>query len=320
MIVELNGSRRGGWLFAEGTPYARRSLPPNLVIREFSQYAVSGTELPDGWSIESFVVAPWFGQPGGGTGFRLLDQNGRTGPLLRLIDSGSFTPVGRDEVDALPPPSGRLEVPELDLGRFPEPCRRIVRAWYQWRVIATRGRYPFVGASGIPGLGANIVPLLTDSEVRWGEEEPTVTEGGVLQFTLGGIGFGFFLNTDDKWVVRQRDRNTWHNNQGFLLLEDAQKFLLSLIAEEARTLRGLPSIGTGWYRSRPDCGIELVRYEQDSSAGTVFVRPAGSQSQYLAWMDAWEALRFGPAFGHGYDELHTILSRGIPAEWFVEIG
>ncbi|TDZ77529.1 hypothetical protein DE4585_04924 [Mycobacteroides salmoniphilum] len=318
MIVELSGSQRGGWLYADGTPYAQRSLPPNLVIREFSRFELaSGGKLPDGWRIEAFVVAPWFGQPGGGSAFRLLDQNSNTGPLLRLIDAGLAEPL-RPEIDTLPPPAHQISAPAFDLGDCPEPCRPIVRAWYQWRIIATGGRCPFVDAERFPWLPENLSPLLTVSEAQWGEQQPAIADS-VLTFSLGGIEFGFYLNTDDKWVVRQCDRNTWHKNWGFLLLEDAQKFLLYLIAEEARTLRGLPNIGTKWYRDRPARGIEFVRTEQDSRAGAVLVRPAGSTSEHLAWMDEWEATRFAPAFGHSYEELRTVLSQGIPPAWFVEI-
>ncbi|MGV0625318.1 TNT domain-containing protein [Mycolicibacter minnesotensis] len=319
MIVELNGSRRGGWLYGEGTSYAQRSLPPNLVIREFSKYELTGTVFPDGWRIEQFVVAPWFGQPGGGTGFRLLDQNGHTGPLQRLIDSGTFTPVRVETVEGIPSPPRPVGALNVGLGEFPEPCRPIVRAWYQWRIIATNGRRPYADENSFPWPNTDPASLLSASEVEWGEQEPAVSEPGVLTFSLGGIEFGFFLNADDKWVIQQHDRNTPRTDWGFLLLEDAQKFLLALIAEEARTLRRLPNIATGWYRSSPDVGIELVRYSQDGVKGAVFVRPAGSNSQYLARMDAWEAARFAPAFGLGYDELHAVLCQGITSEWFAEI-
>ncbi|OBK81846.1 hypothetical protein A5649_10315 [Mycolicibacter heraklionensis] len=313
--MELNGSQRGGWLYADGTPYAQRSLPPNLAIREFSRFELTGgAGLPDGWQIEAFVVAPWFGQPGGGSAFRLLDQNKHTGPLLRLIDAGLATPL-RTELDALPSPLEQMPAPTVDLSDFPEPCRRIVRAWYQWRIIAIGGRRPYVDDERFPGL----VPLLTASETQWGEQQPSMTDG-VLTFSLGGIEFGFYLNTNDKWTVRQRARNTWHDDWIFLLLDDAQKFLLYLIAEEARTLCGLPNIGTSWYRDKLAHGIAFTRYQHDSRAGAVFVHPTGSQSEYLAWMDEWEATRFAPAFGCSYDELHTTLRHGIPPEWLTEIG
>lgn len=319
MIVELNGSQRGGWLYADGTPYAQRSLPPNLVIREFSRFELTGGgTLPDGCLLRTGVVAPWFGQPGGGTMFRLIDRNNQTAPLLRLIDVGLATPL-RTEIDTLPAPPEQVVAPAIDLSDCPEPCRPIVRAWFQWRIIAINGRQPYFDESAFPWLPADLARLLTESEIRWGEQQPAVTDSA-LTFSLGGIEFGFYLNTDDKWVVQQHDRGTWHKNWGFLLLEDAQKFLLCLIAEEARTLRGLPNIGTGWYRDRPATHeIEFARHQQDSRAGAVFVRPAGSNSEYLAWMDEWEATRFAPAFGYSYDELHTVLSQGIPPEWFVEI-
>lgn len=318
MIVELTGSRRGGWLYADATPYAQRSLPPNLVIREFSRFELTGDEdLPYRWRIEAFVVAPWFGQPGGGQGFRLLDENNHTGPLLRLIDTGLAKPI-HTEIDTLPPPAEQIVAPAIDLSDCPEPCRPIVRAWYQWRMIAIGGQLPYVDAQRFPWLPKDLPRLLTASERQWGEQQPAIHDG-VLTFSLGGIEFGFFLNTDDKWVVQQCDRNTWHNDWGFLLLEDAQKFLLYLIAEEARTLRCLPNIGATWYRDRPADGIELVAYQQDTRAGAVYVRPEGSTSQYLAWMDQWEAARFAPAFGYSYNELHTVLSEGIPPQWFADI-
>jgi hypothetical protein len=77
------------YLFPAGTPVERRSLPP--------------TSLRDGARLHRFImtadvlvrgelVAPWFGQPGGGLRFRLAeDFRGIrdlvvTGALARLAD------------------------------------------------------------------------------------------------------------------------------------------------------------------------------------------------------------------------------------------
>ena len=61
-VLDRIGHESGSQLFALGTPFAMRSLPPDMVGAEYHRYRVVDT-LPD--AREGTAVA-WFGQPGGG--------------------------------------------------------------------------------------------------------------------------------------------------------------------------------------------------------------------------------------------------------------
>jgi len=75
--LELLGSARGRVLAAANTPLAQRSVPAEYAERALSRLRVQAP-LPV-WQVH---VAAWFGQPGGGTRYRL------TQPVAELIASG----------------------------------------------------------------------------------------------------------------------------------------------------------------------------------------------------------------------------------------
>jgi hypothetical protein len=84
------GSPLGSRLMAQGTGYAARALPPDRLgsaRRTYRLVAASPLVAQGRLSLEEAVVAPWFGQPGGGRTFRVLDERGRAltvDELLRL--------------------------------------------------------------------------------------------------------------------------------------------------------------------------------------------------------------------------------------------
>lgn len=64
-VIDRFGSPRGRVFSAEGTAFARRSLPPEHLANGYRRYRVA-KELP----VWRAVSAPWFGQPGGGERYR----------------------------------------------------------------------------------------------------------------------------------------------------------------------------------------------------------------------------------------------------------
>ncbi|HYS34085.1 MAG TPA: TNT domain-containing protein, partial [Pseudonocardiaceae bacterium] len=52
---------------ADGTPFARRSLPPDHLAAGYHRYEVTA-DLP----VWRTLSAPWFGQPGGGERYRAV--------------------------------------------------------------------------------------------------------------------------------------------------------------------------------------------------------------------------------------------------------
>jgi hypothetical protein len=57
--LDRYGSEYGGFLSPLGTSYARRAIPPSNL--DYHAYVVVKA-----FRVDSGVVAPWFGQPGGG--------------------------------------------------------------------------------------------------------------------------------------------------------------------------------------------------------------------------------------------------------------
>lgn len=67
-LIDRFGPERGRLVFAGGTPFEQRSLPPTH--RDFSCRAYRVT-APAGLEVLGGPVAPWFGQPGGGEMYEL---------------------------------------------------------------------------------------------------------------------------------------------------------------------------------------------------------------------------------------------------------
>ncbi|MFJ4657935.1 TNT domain-containing protein [Nocardia sp. NPDC088792] len=87
--VDRYGYPGGGWLAPEGTPYAQRALPPDTLHNKkpLLGYETTGNPLPSGWRIEQSDVAPWFGEPGRGIQYRILNEEGETGTVDELIQA-----------------------------------------------------------------------------------------------------------------------------------------------------------------------------------------------------------------------------------------
>ncbi|MFI1918665.1 TNT domain-containing protein [Nocardia sp. NPDC020380] len=85
--MDRYGYPGGGWLAPEGAPYAERALPPDTIPngKPLLGYVTTGRPLPPGWRIEQSEVAPWFGEPGGGLQYRILNEHGETGSVNELI-------------------------------------------------------------------------------------------------------------------------------------------------------------------------------------------------------------------------------------------
>jgi hypothetical protein len=66
-VIDRFGTPEGRVFSADGTPFARRSLPPDHLAAGYRRYRVT-VELP----VWRTLSAPWFGQPGGGKRYRAV--------------------------------------------------------------------------------------------------------------------------------------------------------------------------------------------------------------------------------------------------------
>jgi Tuberculosis necrotizing toxin len=95
-VVDRFGHPGGSWMSPEGVPFAERSLPPSSVEKSYYQYVVADpAKLPPGYTIERSLAAPWFGQPGGGVQYRILDPDGNNASIQDLIDAQYLRRVER---------------------------------------------------------------------------------------------------------------------------------------------------------------------------------------------------------------------------------
>ncbi|MFI6431406.1 glycohydrolase toxin TNT-related protein [Rhodococcus oryzae] len=92
-IIDRFGGPHGAYLSPEGVPFTDRALPPDSLGAGYHQYRVTGIPLPYGWRIEASVIGPGFGQPGGGTQYRLIDESGARPSVERLEAVGYLSAV-----------------------------------------------------------------------------------------------------------------------------------------------------------------------------------------------------------------------------------
>ena len=83
------GFQGGGFLAPDGTSFAQLALPPFSQVVPYFEYIVNDpASLPPGYQIELSQVASYFGQPGGGVQYRIIDPFGKDGTVQALLDSG----------------------------------------------------------------------------------------------------------------------------------------------------------------------------------------------------------------------------------------
>ncbi len=84
------GASTGSFLTPDGTKFSQVVLAPYSQVQPYAQYMVKDpAKLPPAVTIEQSIVAPWYGQPGGGTQYRFLFAGTSNDvPVEYLIDAG----------------------------------------------------------------------------------------------------------------------------------------------------------------------------------------------------------------------------------------
>ena len=78
---------RGDFMGAAGDSYPGRGLAPGS-SGDYHRFHGTGKELPEGWEVRYGAVADAFGQPGGGTQWVVVDNNGEIVLIHDLIEDG----------------------------------------------------------------------------------------------------------------------------------------------------------------------------------------------------------------------------------------
>ena len=100
-IIDRFGSEFGRYLAPDGTPFADRSLAPELVSGDYNRYIVTGKALPSGWQVLEGPVEPFYGQipSPGSIQYMIVSPDGIKPTVDELVRLGIFDDYG--------PPFGR---------------------------------------------------------------------------------------------------------------------------------------------------------------------------------------------------------------------
>ncbi|MEB3032540.1 TNT domain-containing protein [[Mycobacterium] nativiensis] len=100
-IIDRFGSAGGRYLAPDGTPFADRSLAPELVGGNYNRYMITGEPLPPGWQIVEGPVEPYYGQTPapGATQYMITAPDGVRPTVRELVKLGILDDYG--------PPLGR---------------------------------------------------------------------------------------------------------------------------------------------------------------------------------------------------------------------
>ncbi|AZI57428.1 DUF4237 domain-containing protein [Nakamurella antarctica] len=82
------GSERGAFLGKPGDLFTARSIPPESLGKAYKTYQTTGKALPPGSHVEQSIIAPWFGQAGGGTQYVVIDISGEKVSVEKLLEWG----------------------------------------------------------------------------------------------------------------------------------------------------------------------------------------------------------------------------------------
>lgn len=90
--IGLVNNQVGDFMAAEGDTYPSRGLAPGT-SGDYNLFAGTGEPLPPGWEARYGETGEAFDQPGGGTQWVVVDEDGNTILIQTLIDDGYLSPI-----------------------------------------------------------------------------------------------------------------------------------------------------------------------------------------------------------------------------------
>jgi hypothetical protein len=124
LLVDNFGQESGSYLYADGTPFQQRSLPPSALntTDPAFPYGYHRYEVARPFTVRAGPVAPWFGQPGGGLQLKVeadfLPERPPLATIRWLLRAGYLRRVAADPepaqaAPAAPPPGRPADPTEL---------------------------------------------------------------------------------------------------------------------------------------------------------------------------------------------------------------
>lgn len=97
--IGLVNNQVGDFMAAEGDIYPSRGLAPGT-SGDYNVFAGTGEPIPPGWEVRYGETGEAFDQPGGGTQWVVVDENGNTILIQTLIDDGYLAPISGPAYDS----------------------------------------------------------------------------------------------------------------------------------------------------------------------------------------------------------------------------
>ncbi|WP_156660576.1 hypothetical protein [Mycobacterium sp. 852002-10029_SCH5224772] len=196
----------------------------------------------------------------------------------------------------------------INLSEFPPPLHRIVKSWYSWQEIYLRKMGKPLPQSD-SGAQKNI------QDLDWGTRPPTMTDSITLRF-LDDYELSYYLIIDDnRYYIDKQSRGSRKTYWMFRRFEDAEKYMLFLISQEARPGRYSDSPSYRWYQEGVDPRISLTRPDPVNYPGRVSIT-VDRESTDRGWMPEHDAVAASHLIVLSFEELDDILRQGIPPDWF----
>lgn len=196
----------------------------------------------------------------------------------------------------------------INLSEFPPPLHRIVESWYSWQEIYLRK------------MGKPLPQIDPDAQKRspdlnWGTRPPTMTDNSSLRF-LDDYELSYYLIIDDdRYYIDKQSRGSRKTYWMFRRFEDAEKYMLFLISQEARPGRYTDSPSYRWYQQGVDPRISLAKPDPVNYPGRASITVDG-ESTDRGWMPEHDAVAASHLILLSFEELEATLRQGIPPDWF----
>lgn len=198
----------------------------------------------------------------------------------------------------------------LNLTPFPVFLHRIVKSWYIWQEIYLRGRNQVPGQVERQPKGKG-----TREQIYWGGRPPEMTDEDELALIDESDISVYLVCKDDGFFIDTKERGSRDTYWMFRKYEDAEKYLLFLISQNARPGKYTDSPAYHWYQQGVNPQVTLTRPDPVNFPGRVSLR-VDQESTDRGWMGETDA----PAGSHvlvlSFEELDSALREGVPPDWF----
>ncbi|GAB4909395.1 hypothetical protein [Mycobacterium avium] len=196
----------------------------------------------------------------------------------------------------------------INLEEFPRELHRTVKTWYSWHALSLRKMRKPLPQSGAKVDNSSQTP-------DWATRPPTMTDTKTLRFLDDYELSCFLVLGEDGYYIDEESRGSRENFWMFRRFDDAEKYMLFLISQEARPGRYSDSPSYRWYQEGLRPGITLTKPDPVNYPGRVSITVDGEPID-RGWMPEHDAVAASHLMPLSFEELEDALRQGIPPDWF----